>query len=187
MRNVAKDKLGRYIKTAILWTPDQWDAGYYDNRGRFRVYRPDYPRAYKGGYALRAHVVWWLYRGEPHPQGTELHHKDGTRDNDKIENLIPLNRSEHRLAHAEEKPVLVCLTCGKQFQREIWRVRINNTKFCSKKCWDNYPRKHVRITKSCIECGTPFETIPAVAAGRKYCSPRCSAIHTWRERHAHSS
>ena len=53
-----------------------WNNGWYDNRERFRVYRPDYPRAYSGGYALRAHIVWWLAHKECHPKGTNLHHKN---------------------------------------------------------------------------------------------------------------
>ena len=67
------DKTGKFVKTAIIWTPETWDMGYVDNRGRFRVYRPDCPRAYASGYALRAHVIWWLKHGEPHTKNHDLH------------------------------------------------------------------------------------------------------------------
>lgn len=40
-----------------VWDSTRWDDGYVDNRGRFRVKRPDCPRAYANGWALRAHLA----------------------------------------------------------------------------------------------------------------------------------
>ena len=50
---------GRFERKHYLWDGSDWDDGWKDNRGRFRVYRPDCPRQMGvEGHALRAHVVW---------------------------------------------------------------------------------------------------------------------------------
>src|SRR5437868_6003870 len=128
-----QDKLtGRFIRKHKIWTEARWNDGYWDNRNRFRVYRPDYPRAYKEGYALRSHVVWWLHNGRCHSRNTELHHKDGSTTNDSISNLKPLSRSDHKKCHhPKEYTTLVCLTCRESFQAESSKVRSRPTKFCS--------------------------------------------------------
>ena len=147
-------RTGRFIRTNIHpWTPDTWDVGYVDNRGRFRVYRPDYPRAYKLGYALRSHVVWWLHYGKPHSVGLELHHKDHDRLNDNINNLILLTQSEHSRLHRRTKYLFyICEHCGCEFKREAHRSSDGRTnRFCSQTCYHLHPRsnKHKKaISKS---------------------------------------
>jgi len=71
---------------------------------------------------------------------TELHHKDGDRLNDRIENLQPLRPSKHRLAHQNTDTKLICLRCKKIFVVKAWRIRSRPTKFCSQKCFHKYPR-----------------------------------------------
>jgi len=131
---------GKFLRGRETWTEEKWEEGYVDNKGRFRVYRPDYPRAYSLGYSLRAHVVWWLHKKRVHPKNTELHHKDGDRLNDRIENLQPLRPSKHRLAHQNTDTKLICLRCKKIFVVKAWRIRSRPTKFCSQKCFHKYPR-----------------------------------------------
>lgn len=123
-----------------LWTGKVWDDGYVDNKGRFRVYRPDFPCAYKGGYALRAHVVWWIEHGERHPKGTELHHIDTNKLNDKLSNLEPLEHSPHQKKHKTVKLAFAtCEECGRNFAYPAWRDKDRVTKFCSKKCQHKFP------------------------------------------------
>jgi hypothetical protein len=136
----SRNSNGTFVRTHNEWKIENWDDGYYDNKGRFRVYCPSYPRAYKDGYALRAHVVYWIMTGSPHPQNTELHHVDKTKNNDKFENLIPLSRSKHQLAHKENWISIICSGCQKPFMAHAWRVRSRPTKFCSRECYQNTPR-----------------------------------------------
>lgn len=131
----------RFVRArSAPWTPDDWDDGYVDNRGRFRVYRPDYPRAYALGYALRAHVVWWLAHGEVHPQGTNLHHRNENRTDDRIENLEVLSHGEHTRRHSIGPPmILTCHRCHNRFTREIWRLKSraregSRKTYCSPAC-----------------------------------------------------
>jgi hypothetical protein len=138
--NSKKGSDGRFMRTQEFWTPENWDAGYTDNKGRHRVYRPDYPRAYKEGYCLRAHVVWWLNTGEICPHGIEIHHKDGSRDNDCFENLIALTNSEHQIIHRRKLVTITCQVCGKEFSEKLWRVLGRGRKYCSNECYQKHPR-----------------------------------------------
>lgn len=135
-----RNKNGTFARKNNFWIPENWDDGYMDNKGRFRVYRPDYPRAYHEGYALRAHVVWWLENGKPHAKDTEIHHIDGTRDNDHIENLVCLSHGEHRSIHQENFVTIKCIGCGKEFKEHFWRVSERGRKFCSQECYHKTPR-----------------------------------------------
>lgn len=129
---------GTFVRKHEVWVPENWDDGYLDNKGRFRVYRPDYPRAYHEGYALRAHVVYWLTVGELHPDGTELHHKDRIKVNDLFNNLEVLTRSQHRIQHQENWTIVTCEHCEKQFQEHVWRTNQRHVRFCSQKCYHSH-------------------------------------------------
>lgn len=105
---------GQFLRQLPLWTPAVWNQGYADNNGRFRVYRPDYPRAYAEGYALRAHVVYWLANHKVHPKGTVLHHLNEVPTDDRLENLQVLPHGEHsRRHHTRPKVSHPCAWCGK--------------------------------------------------------------------------
>ncbi len=139
---------GKYTKQRALWTPDNWDDGYMDNRGRFRVYRPDYPRSYAEGYALRAHVHWWLFYGEVHPTGTNLHHMNGTKHDDRIQNLAMVKHGQHSSSHNRGVTMveIICDGCGQRFQRAIGRINSKdrksyNGRFCSQACYHRTPRR----------------------------------------------
>jgi hypothetical protein len=131
---------GRFVRTRTPWTPSRWNNGHVDKKGRFRVYRPDCPRAGKDGYCFRAHVVYWLHNGFVHPRNRELHHKDENKLNDKIGNLIPLTHSEHRRIHQENWVFIKCKGCGKPFREHAWRVASRNVKFCGQKCFHSFPK-----------------------------------------------
>lgn len=132
---------GKFVRKHQFWTPARWNDGYIDNRGRFRVYRPDYPNAYPEGYALRAHIVWWLATGEickGRQTRHELHHRDGNRLNDEIENLTRIHRSDHQIAHKCSAVLRRCRHCGNHFSIPRWRLKHRKEhrgKFCSPKCY----------------------------------------------------
>lgn len=138
---IIKDKSGKFIRTRIIWKPEEWDNGYLDNRGRMRVYRPDYPKAYHEGYALRAHVVWWLFNHSIPQKGDVLHHINKIKDDDHIENLQLISRSEHTILHCKLKGnLLICEHCKKQFYIATYKIKQkisenNYPRFCSQKCY----------------------------------------------------
>jgi hypothetical protein len=135
---------GTFKRLRLPWTPEQWNEGYFDNRKRFRVYRPDYPRAYAGGYALRYHVVWWLKTGSIHPEGFEIHHKDLSKSNDVFDNLELLSNSEHQKKHKSVQ--CKCDTCGTNFYRAKQQIRYKKS-FCSPKCYWQSPKSALTCTR----------------------------------------
>lgn len=128
-------KSGRFIRQRnVYWDGSDWDDGYIDPKRRFRVYRPDYPRAYAMGYALRSHVVWWIANGEIHKG--ELHHINGNTLDDRLENLKLMTNSAHQRHHKEQFPVeCMCEYCGKAFTVPRWRIRSRVVRFCSQACY----------------------------------------------------
>lgn len=127
------------------WTAERWGNGFVDNRGRFRVFRPDFPRALPGGYALRAHVVWWLAHGEVHPAGTDIHHRDDDRLNDTLGNLELLAHGAHTTLHHLQEHEFICEECLRVFYLSGHRVasrRAEGTlpRFCSQSCYHAHPK-----------------------------------------------
>jgi hypothetical protein len=140
------DKLRRgplhgYHRIHNSWTPENWDDGWADNKGRFRVYRPDCPRAFKSGYCLRAHVVWWLNTGTVHPKGTVIHHRNEIKTDDKFSNLQMMLVGEHTIHHCAKPNFSTCKQCGITFELPLWRIRsrLNSgesaPRFCSQDCY----------------------------------------------------
>lgn len=138
-RRGVKMRSGAPPRIHQIWDGKNHDDGWVDNRGRFRVYRPDCPRAYASGYALRAHVVWWLYHGKPHPRNKELHHIDENRLNDAMNNLELLPNSTHQSFHKSASVVFHCRKCGKEIVRSKNRMRYSNN-YCSQKCYSAHAR-----------------------------------------------
>lgn len=135
----ARTDKGTFARIHQIWDGKNWDDGFVDNNGRFRVYRPDYPRSFKDGYAFRAHIVWWLTTQIIPKDGEEIHHCDEDKLNDTFDNLKLLIKKQHDDYHAQKllmnRTELVCDWCGNTFKRVAYRAN-NPTKykFCSRKC-----------------------------------------------------
>jgi hypothetical protein len=140
MKVMIRSADGTFKRIRPLWTPDRWNDGWIDNKGRFRVYRPDCPRAWSSGYALRAHVVYSLSTGVAHPDGTNLHHLNENRLDDRMVNLAVMDHGEHTIHH-HSKPGIecVCKGCGQRFHVPKWRVDNGRATFCSQECYHATP------------------------------------------------
>ena len=137
---LTRNNKGVFVRTRNVWTFDTWDDGYVDNRGRFRVYRPDCPRVYALGYALRAHVVWWLTTGQTHPSGTVLHHINEIKTDDRFDNLKILPHGAHSSMHASKPEYKVCAFCSKEFPvQHRGKKRRLTMKYCSYECFRKMP------------------------------------------------
>lgn len=119
---------------------------------------PDHPNATKNGYVLehRLRIEDKLKRFLSSDE--VVHHKDGDKHNNKIENLEVMSRSEHTRLHATKGrnvKTLVCPNCGKSFTREVRNIKPNTTPKCSRKCNGEWSRKkqlskpQVTGSKSC--------------------------------------
>lgn len=148
-RNPVHDTLGRFVRVRQLWDGSNWDDGHFV-KGRFRVYRPDYPRAYVMGYANRAHVVYWLKIGKVHPVGTVLHHMNEIKTDDRFENLEVKEHGKHSTDHntkpySETHVTRTCEHCGKSYDTSRHRLASRpkegtRVRFCSQICFYKHPK-----------------------------------------------
>lgn len=190
---------GDFVRTREPWTPDEWNNGYEDADGRFRVYCPDYPGVGDSGYVFRYHVVWWLNTGyaPDYSKGDNIHHINGDRLDDKFENLLLMSHTEHTKYHNPKQwYVLMCEHCGEEFVRDSTK---KNARFCSQKCYHTSGRSEehkqaiseglrkaveegrkrvVDVEIECAMCGEIF--VAKSWRNRKYCSQSCAAKARWQ-------
>lgn len=105
---------------------------------------PNHPKATKNGYVLYHRVVVENYLGRILEDNEVVHHKDGDKHNNTIENLEVMSANEHAHHHAKKGRTcveLVCHCCGKTFIREKRQIKKNCIHtFCSRSCNAKYNR-----------------------------------------------
>ena len=135
---------GRFIQERKPFSLDNFNNGYVDNKGRFRVWSPNHPRAYEEGYILRAIVAYEAYHKTTVPQDQDIHHIDGNRLNDSEENLKMMSHGQHNIITHSRKDAHIertCKHCGNKFEIERWRLKDNSRgQFCSQKCYHIHER-----------------------------------------------
>jgi hypothetical protein len=78
-----------------------WKGGVNHSHGYRNIYCPDHPRASKR--YVREHIlVWERHNGVSLPQGYDVHHLNGIRDDNRIENLCAMPHNEHGKIHSKE-------------------------------------------------------------------------------------
>ena len=70
-----------------------------DAKGYKHVYLPEHPRAHKGGRVMEHIVVWERANGKYVPDGYCVHHINGDKGDNRIENLCLMTISEHTAFH----------------------------------------------------------------------------------------
>lgn len=118
---------------------------------------------YRRSYACDAHgqslhcAMWEFYHG-PIPKGFHVHHKDGKKWHNEIDNFELLSSSDHTKEHWARKFFLqrTCLQCGIKFKtRSTKGIAV---KFCSNTCKANHRRLSRKdfITRPCTNCTVPL-------------------------------
>jgi HNH endonuclease len=125
---------------------------------------------------IHAHRWVWINHHGAIPEGMDIHHKDGDKDNNEIENLEMLSRSDHLKRHWEEgrydleQRRIQLIEARKWLKTEEGRKKQSNI---SKKAWET---RKTTILK-CQECEKEIETTQPWA---KFCSNACDK--RWRRR-----
>ena len=81
-----------------------WKGGrYYTSAGYIYVFSPKHIHRTKGGYMLEHRLVMEKSLGRVLRKHEQVHHKNGKKDDNKIENLELMTIKEHRSLHTRGK------------------------------------------------------------------------------------
>ena len=102
----------------------------------------DYPgKRYRGRYCYEHHLLYWQAYGVTPTEEEIVHHKDGNKHNNSIENLELISRKDHSYMHTKSRGKkmlsLKCPVCGKVFAKEKRKTHVENGRgatYCSKRC-----------------------------------------------------
>lgn len=82
-----------------------WKGGFYKNReGYIKTYAPDHPNADTKGYYPEHRIVMEKKLGRYLKKSEHVHHINGLKDDNRIENLELLSHSEHMTLHKTIAP-----------------------------------------------------------------------------------
>lgn len=89
--------------------------------------------------------------GRPLSSDELVHHVNGDRTDDRLENLLVLSPSEHRMTFGGNPPtVCTCPECGKEFSRRTsdvnWSIKHGKGIFCTRTCAATHHWKERRQT-----------------------------------------
>ena len=106
----------RYFKKGNKQT---WKGGEVWQNGYILVYQPDHPyhNSQGKGYVRRARLVMEKCLGRYLEKSEVIHHINGIRDDDRIENLIILTNSKHLSIH--HKGTIQSRNRNGQFVKEV--------------------------------------------------------------------
>ena len=126
--------------------------------GYVAYYAPDNPNANKAGIIYQHRELMSLFLGRPLLTEEHVHHIDGDRANNSLDNLEILSRAEHaRISAKCTKRVIFCPVCGKE---------TTNKKYCSDACFKFSLRVVKRPDRDTLK--QDLSEMSWCAVGRKY-------------------
>ena len=93
----------------------------------------NYPgKKYRGKYCYEHHLVWWKHNNTLPKKDFCIHHLNENKQDNRIENLKLISKSEHCLIHSEGVTMVeyTCKNCGVKFERRKGLTGV----FCSRRC-----------------------------------------------------
>lgn len=105
---------------------------------------PEFPgNKYRGKYCYEHVYVYWKYHKIIPEKNQIIHHLDGNKHNNNINNLILLTVQDHNKLHSSGRKMvrLICPNCGNIFdieRRKSYIILPLTNSFCCKKCADQF-------------------------------------------------
>jgi len=85
-------------------TNPHWNGGRSkDMAGYVRVYVPDHPRRDNNNYVLEHRLVMEQHVGRVLVRSEVVHHINGIKDDNRLENLVLMTHSQHSTDHGKER------------------------------------------------------------------------------------
>ena len=149
---------------------------YPDKRG----YWLGHPK--ENGRPVRLHVYVWETERGPIPEGYHVHHIDHNPDNNEIENLQLIPKSEHLKYHSGlqdkawarqnmlDKAIPAAAAWRKSEEGKAWQKK-HNKEVMQK-------RANEKVEKVCQVCGQTYLVPEFCAEGSRFCSNSCKS--KWR-------
>ena len=95
-----------------------WKGGKYMSYGYVFILNREHPRAYKNGYVIEHLLVWEKFHKKSLPRGWIIHHVNGIKDDNRIENLEAMPDKKHRrLVSMYRKRIL-------ELEKELFEARL---------------------------------------------------------------
>lgn len=103
---------------------------------------PEHPRSSRYGYVLAHRVIMENFIDRELLDDEEIHHIDGNKKNNSIDNLMIVKRGYHQSMHSAKYPdghcvTLICPECGISFERgynQRPEVKGTTNAYCSRRC-----------------------------------------------------
>ena len=139
-----RGKTGEHLRGRFGPQSNSWKGGRKIEGGYILLYHPESPMADCKGYVLEHRFIVAKYIGRSLTKEDIVHHINGKKSENNIENLYLTNRRDHIYDHFPVKhtkhfkdfvSIITCAGCGIIFKPKR-RPRFQNT-FCSRNCWKN--------------------------------------------------
>lgn len=140
-------------------------------------------KEHKSGYYInpfkeRLHVyVWEKYNGEI-PKGYQIHHINGNKDDNSIENLQMLSSFEHHHGHGirRDKDKLRAYMDNARVYASEWHKSEAGREW-HKEQWESTLGKEFEkfVEKKCECCGKTYTVTSVCASRSRFCSINCKA------------
>lgn len=145
-----------------------WKGGKHsDGRGYVKIYKPLHPFNNRG-YVLEHRLIMENHIGRYLSIDEVIHHKNGIKNDNRLENLLLMSRNDHTSHHLMGNKLMVglslskevrekisqsnknywkthttvvhlgCTNCGKEIIRQQYRLKRSKHHFCSFKCYKEY-------------------------------------------------
>ena len=127
-----------------------WKGGVKHHSEGYRyIWKPDHPACTKYGYVFEHRLVMERYLGRYITEDENIHHKNGIKTDNRIENLqLCESNSKHRHLHTKDMSDRFCLNCGndKTYLRynkyQQWLPHpITKERYVCSKCYTTIRRK----------------------------------------------